>query len=226
MSLSVKALLGVKDTPNITGPVVSIPLAVRFTVTDCDWEVLSGGKLYHVRSATDGPIRTAVGDLDAWAVRSDFLRVESEDDMLQFLNRTGVFDRDQEHWIVSDLFQFQQVIAYLLKTPPARWKALKSIFKTQEIIEAVATYQTPRIGFVWTEASHAAVIRTNTTLGALLATLQVDHIRGAKFAFCARANCRRQFEIESEHPRKYCSAECAHIEAVRQYRERMKVKRK
>jgi hypothetical protein len=72
--------------------------------------------------------------------------------------------------------------------------------------------------------THAAVIKTYDVLGALLATVYVDHLRDARFGFCARKDCRKLFERTSKHKRKYCDYDCAHLEAVR--RGRLKAKKK
>jgi len=62
--------------------------------------------------------------------------------------------------------------------------------------------------------------------GALACTAQLflEKLSGAEYGWCARPDCPEWYRLESKHPRKYCSQDCAHVIAVRASRER-KVKR-
>ena len=88
----------------------------------------------------------------------------------------------------------------------------------QRVLERIIGHSDQQMRFLWTPHTHAAVIVTDTTLQAILATVHVDHLRGATFRFCARLDCGRQFLLESRHAKKYCSYDCAHLEAVRRSR--------
>jgi hypothetical protein len=84
-------------------------------------------------------------------------------------------------------------------------------------------FEFPRIdvGPLGTAKREFAVAETDTTLDALLASVHLDCIRGAKFRRCARRDCPegdRIFEVKSKHVRKYCSPYCAHLVSLRRIR--------
>jgi hypothetical protein len=66
--------------------------------------------------------------------------------------------------------------------------------------------------------THAAVISVHDVLGALLATVYVDNLFGARFGICARKICGNLFELKSKHEKKYCCYKCAHAEVVQRGR--------
>jgi CGNR zinc finger len=76
----------------------------------------------------------------------------------------------------------------------------------------------------WRGSRNVAVIEEGNALSAMLATIEIDHLRGAKFGVCARPDCRVFYEITSAHGRRYCGQYCAHIESVRRTRKRQKQK--
>jgi hypothetical protein len=56
---------------------------------------------------------------------------------------------------------------------------------------------------------------------ACAAQLFVEKLSGTRYGWCARSDCNgKWFRHESNHARKYCSPECAHLVAVRASRER------
>ncbi len=67
-----------------------------------------------------------------------------------------------------------------------------------------------------------AVIETTNAISAILTTIELDHLRGAKVGSCARADCPAFFEITSSHKRKYCTQYCAHLASQRRTRKRQK----
>ena len=67
-----------------------------------------------------------------------------------------------------------------------------------------------------------AVIETEDVVSSILATLIIDHLRGAKVKVCARRDCSNFFEITSRHEKKYCQQYCAHIESQRRTRKKQK----
>jgi hypothetical protein len=120
----------------------------------------------------------------------------------------------------------------LAKHPPESWKerakrsVLNDSYAGLAILNAIAMSTRYTIEFRWTGspawngAQHVALIETKDILATIVATIQIDHLRGAKFGICARADCPRFFEIKSRHIRKYCSYDCAHLETVRRSRQK------
>jgi CGNR zinc finger len=55
----------------------------------------------------------------------------------------------------------------------------------------------------------------------LIATLQADLLRGARFKNCKRSDCSTPFPVFSTgHKKKYCSWSCAHVVSVRKGRKK------
>jgi hypothetical protein len=60
-----------------------------------------------------------------------------------------------------------------------------------------------------------------TVIGAremLLTTVYADIVRGLRFKYCRRSDCKAPFAITSNHEKFYCSQACAHLDNVRKKR--------
>jgi hypothetical protein len=64
------------------------------------------------------------------------------------------------------------------------------------------------------------VVRCHSGLSAIGALVTLEKVLGLEFRFCARTDCKQLYQVESRHFRKFCSSECAHLEAVRNSRSR------
>jgi hypothetical protein len=61
----------------------------------------------------------------------------------------------------------------------------------------------------------------------LLTTVYADIVRGLRFKYCRRGDCKAPFAVTNNHKKFYCSQACAHLENVRkQRREAREAKRK
>ena len=228
MSLNVRQLLGLKPPKRLIVTPVSMPLSVRFTPETSNWR-LKAGQLVHVDSPDEGPISVALGELDAWRVRGEFLQARSIEEMLTFLQSTGTFCWTTESWTFNELLRFQKVVKRLMATKPLKWRT--GIFRDQKVLEACVAHRHFQADFWWANPPktavprmqireyHYVVLTARTTLGALLATIHVDHLRGAEWLPCAR--CGRQFQVTG-HRKKYCPGPCAHAEASKAYRLKQK----
>lgn len=78
----------------------------------------------------------------------------------------------------------------------------------------------------WQNGQPIGVIEVISGEQLLIATTQIDLIRGAKFKLCERPDCRTPFPILSGHDKKYCEHYCAHIESVRRTRAEKKRQQK
>jgi len=207
------------------GHPVGIPMAVSFLPTRRRW-VQRRDRFEHIAEPADDSDDISIKPLylDPWEVRSQFLRLRlGTDDAVAFLSDSGEFHSALGSGRLTNrsLFEIQGIVYYLLTTPPPRWKAKPEVFKTDSLYRLLRSeYQTFTVRFSWSKNSHAAVIETRTTLDAMMATVFVDHIRDARIGFCSRPDCRKQFEHGSNHARKYCSYDCAHLMSVRMKRER------
>jgi hypothetical protein len=200
--------------------VVSAPLAIRFSPQHRTWG-LRGQRLIHVPWTHDDPIPVDLGDLDAWQVRADFQHAAGPEGLLDFLQATGVFCRDNESWTFNDLIHCQQALKYLLKVDPAKWRPLAVVFKSPRVYKAILSYHHFPVLFDWTKkGTHSATLTVNSTLGAMLVSVLVDHLTNSKYGYCARPDCRREYRITSKHPRIWCSEKCARVMVTRRLRQR------
>lgn len=225
MSLRSLAILPLSAPDAITAPPVSAPITVEFKAAVPQGWTIRRGKLRHVPVEEGGGLVPVETTLNAWDVRGDFLTASTEQNILELLERTGTFSHLNEsgYWSVEDLFTIQRVVRYLMATHPSKWRLTTRVFREvfgndQRILNVVLRQADQRVRFIWTTDAHAAAILADTTLQAILATVHVDHLRGATFRFCARLDCGKQFPIESRHAKKYCSYDCSHLQAVRRSR--------
>lgn len=174
-------------------------------------------------------------ELDAWNVRKEFLSLKSEADFLGFLNRVGCFSagmtQDSGLWELKDFKGWQQVFREFLKCSPAMWPnylvKLTSAapgFNVRLIDMEVAVSLKSRLRIRLSWQRRRAVIWVAEAVSAILVTIYIDHLRGLRFRFCARRDCRNAFEITSRHRRKYCKQYCAHLESLRRMRHRQRRK--
>lgn len=162
--------------------------------------VLAGGKMQ--------------GSFDPWNLRDEFLSWRPED-WERFVQLTGDFGT----WLIkkNDFVEWQRIVREALLRPPQEWDQLRSRFDPTKVHRLVAPVG---ITFVWDAVPPAAKIRTTTTIAAIIATIQLDVLRGALFKVCARTDCvSPPFKVEARH-KIYCSPECAHLVAVRKSRAR------
>ncbi len=173
-------------------------------------------------------------ELDAWKVREEFLSLKSEADFLGFLNRVGRFSAGvagSGHWDLKDFKGWQQVFREFLKCSPAMWPnylvkltAAAPGFNVRLIHMEMGVSLESRLRIRLSWQRRSAVIWVTEAVSAILATIHIDHLRGLRFRFCARRDCRRPFEITSRHRRKYCQQYCAHLESLRRMRNRKRRK--
>jgi len=174
---------------------------------------------------------------DPWAVRDLFLEQRSEEDFLKFLNQTGCFFRPKRLepglFGYSAMQEWQKLVRVFMKLRPENWsKYIDQLYREHH------TFDVSMIGRVlretrripteinWDRDKPSARMRLHDTVSALLTTIQLDHMRGVKYKFCARPDCRKPFRIRSAHNRIYCSQECGHLQSVRAVRERKRLGQK
>jgi hypothetical protein len=179
---------------------------------------------------------------DGHAIRDHFMELKSDADVLAFLNLYGKFSSLEElerteGWKRVDFEGWQTVFAELARRAPETWSDYvnslllpRTGFDIRGVLSALVWGSTHQVEFHWRGlpqadwrgAKHLASLQTNTVVSAILATIEIDHLRGAKFGVCARKDCPKFFEITSHHKRKYCNQYCAHLESIRRMRARRK----
>jgi hypothetical protein len=171
------------------------------------------------------PSNTNAQEIDAWAVRNDFLRLKSESECLSFLSQTGLFSNELikapdcvVEW--SELQRVQDSIRNYL-VHPSMLQGERSDRRDEEgdfISSAVDRASRSRTEFHWDERQRKLQLVADDTLSAMLVSVLIDHLKGAKFKVCARPDCRKLFELTSSHRRKFCSQYCGHFESLRRFR--------
>ena len=172
--------------------------------------------------------------LDAWEVREEFLGLKSEADFLGFLNKVGRFSggaAGSGYWDLNDFRGWQQVFREFLKCSPAMWHnyllKLTTVapgFNVRLIHMEVGVSMKAGLHLRLSWERRCALIWVLDAVSAILVSIYIDHLRGVKFRFCARRDCRHPFEVTSRHKRKYCQQYCAHLESVRRMRNRQRRK--
>lgn len=213
--------------------ILGIPVAVVFRTSPCIWEIEPEKR----RRAKVGRKACPAGRfiehdkdfleeeyLDAWKVRNQFFGLKSEEQFLSFLNRTGYFSLQvgKGLWGYQEFLQWQSLLREFLKRRPPTWgKWLDGLSHRKELyVTAVRIHVDFKVQFHWKGKQHTALILAKDTLTAMLATVYIDHLRGARFRFCARPDCRKPYEVTTRHKRKYCRMYCGHLESLRRSRAR------
>ncbi|MGH2509439.1 MAG: hypothetical protein ACRDHZ_18840 [Ktedonobacteraceae bacterium] len=210
---------------------VNIPAIVNFRPTPSAWTVENG--LFRDTN-TMVPERHAepvdmpgIALLDAWNVRERFLALRDEEDFLSLLNETGLFFRpgtysENQSWRLSDFEVWQRTLIGFLRRRPLVWEQRLDLVEPNatEIIRVVRLHRNYKTEFQWRGEVRAAVFIARHTFSAMLATIYLDHLRGARFRLCARPDCGRPYEVTSKHTRRFCTQYCASFEALRRRRER------
>jgi hypothetical protein len=151
--------------------------------------------------------------LDPWQVREDLFSIRTTNQLWLFLERTGLFATSIHEF--TGLQEWKDLFKLLMVTSPANWPGLKGDFAQQKL-SLVLRSQLPRFKIQWGKDTHKVVLAAPSTLTAILASIQVDHLRGVKYAFCQREDCGKPYPLRSN--KKFCDYECAHLHTVRRLR--------
>jgi len=151
--------------------------------------------------------------LDPWQVRDELFSISSVNQLWLFLERTGLFATRISDF--TGLQEWKDLFKLLMVNNPASWPGLKGDFAQQKL-SLVLRSQLPRFEVQWGKDMHKIVLKTGSTLTAILASIEVDHLRGVKYAFCQREDCGKPYPSRSN--KKFCDYECAHLHTVRRLR--------
>jgi hypothetical protein len=210
--------------------IIEIPATIAFQPTPCTWLLGEGAQfLVHQTESSGHPKpRSAALDSatvefsDVWSVRSTFLTLRHEDDFLAFLNQTGYFFREgtyasDQPLRLSDFAMWQRVFTGFLLRRPLVWEKRLDLVEPNgaEIMRAVRLHRSFNVAL---EDGREALFVARNTFSAILASIYIDHLRRAKFRLCARPDCRKPYEIESHHLRRYCTQYCASFQSLRRKR--------
>jgi hypothetical protein len=158
--------------------------------------------------------RAPYGPFDAWELREDFLSWPPEywEGFVEMAGHLGTLRISK-----NDFVEWQQLLREALPRHPREWRKLESRFDRRKVDKL---FEPLPISFAWDAIVPTARMRTTKTLAVIIATIQLDVLRGAQFRVCARTDCvNPPFKVEARH-KIYCSPECAHLVAVRNSRAR------
>jgi hypothetical protein len=195
--------------------VIAAPLSVEFRPTAAKWKLRASVEDAGLAVFDGKPHFGKTGKAkDAWRIREEFLAIHDCAHLREFLDQTGYFHLSLD--VFSRLTEWQGLISKLMVTPPEKWARLKETLNWKQRL--AFSKEAPSVLFRWKDEKPSLAIWAAFTLNAMVASIQVDHLRGAKFAFCQRTDCGNIYSIESSHRRMYCSYECGHLVAVRRAR--------
>jgi hypothetical protein len=192
------------------------------------------GDLLEVR-----PLPGYAKPFDAWMKRNEFFRLRrgDTDSLLAFLRTVGLFERADTvtaERTKSAVVTESEVLTEHEMLPPVAYESKISeehIWEFRRLIEgslkALGEHTGKHIDFQVRilrakDGKLRSVLTTTTFSDALLLTLAVDQMEGAKVRKCARPDCGISFSVKSGHKRKYCEWYCGHIESVRKQRRKGK----
>lgn len=155
------------------------------------------------------------GPFDPWELREEFFicPVDYWRGFVEMAGSLGTFRISKK-----DFAEWQALLREAILLSPRDWARLLSRFDSQKV--RLLSKPLP-IQFLWDGNVPEARIVISGTLPLIIATIQIDVLRGAQFRTCARTDCvNPPFKLETRH-KIYCSPECAHLVAVRNSRARI-----
>jgi hypothetical protein len=199
------------------------------------WKTGDRGSL-HMEKLEHDPFEAFL-PLDAWEVRNDFISLEfserSPKQLLDYLNRVGVFatqrfensEGEVQHPIsIASAKEWQRYIIDLMGSPSSKWGDLSIEFSQIKVKQLFADNHFS-MEFDASGRIPRARMTGNSALQAILATMHLDHFRGAKLRICQRADCHRVFEVDSLHNKIYCDQYCGHLVSLRHLRAKRKAEK-
>lgn len=142
---------------------------------------------------------------DAWQLREEFLRVEpSCESVLTFLNKWGRWNF-MEFVDLAEILRLQGAVREALTDSPERW------FQSPYSFPPTWGHSPEYPFFTFLTDQCEIAVRLTVTL---------DLLKGLKFTRCARPDCGQLFALGTRRVKKFCSRDCAHLEAVRRSRKK------
>ena len=148
---------------------------------------------------------------DPWQLRDSFLAWPLEDwqSFCEMVDLGEIRKKEFADW--------QRLFRKALILPAREWKALAGEFAQQKVERLLGRLP---IDFQWDAETPVALINCTSAFMTIIATIQVDALRGTQFRVCARHDCNNPpFRVEARH-KIFCCSDCAHLVAVRKSRER------
>jgi hypothetical protein len=179
--------------------------------------------------------------LDGWQCRDEFFKLpQNENSLLGFLAKVGVWSMMRApttgHWSkevmqhgrqrqplpipVDGLWGWRRMLGDSMVNKRAFVKDHAPARKPQTLAEVLwggPSSNKFSLSFEL-EGKPKGVAMVRDAHHMLMTTVYVDAIRGFRFKYCQRKDCRAPFPLTSKHKRKFCTHECGHLETVRRAR--------
>jgi hypothetical protein len=156
--------------------------------------------------------------IDSWQLRDRFLSWPIED-WQGFFEVSGKWDVGPMRTTFSrdDFAEWQRLLRAALVRQPRDWGSLSRDFEVNKVI---SLRHALAIHFDWDGKVPSARIRSQDPLRSMIASIQIDKLKGATFRVCARTDCTNApFRVGTRN-KIFCSSDCAHLVAVRESRKR------
>jgi hypothetical protein len=190
---------------------ITIPIIAEFSWRPGYFEEVSGLKAMF-------PDLKWLGSVDPWLLRKAFLSCPL-DKWEDVVAASGGARRFSSFPISREVFErWQKLLREVLIRPAQRWRELGGEFDIRNPYSHLSAQ--PAIRFEWSGDSPQVFVLPKTALEAMIATIQIDKLRGAEFRVCARHDCKEPPFLAKPRQKKFCSMACAHLFAVRENRKR------
>ena len=165
-----------------------------------------------------------VRQVDVFEIRRKFYEIEDPMKGVELFTEYGpfddsCFDRDvtSAELTFADLVRWQELLKLCQTYEPSEWGNLARQFRNLPRANEIS--KAPEISIV-IDSPITLRMYCDGIRGATMAAIFLDKLAKVRSSMCDRPDCGVVFNHESGHKRKYCSPDCAHLEAVRRNRAR------
>jgi CGNR zinc finger len=194
-------------------------------------ENAAGGQWPAGRAAPKPLVQTTtehqwIRPIDVHEISSQFFAVRKPEEGLRLFAECGVFGaehRRSKAWrfvrglSFVDLLQWQDLLKKCRLVDPRDWEAIAVEFP--RLRNAKDILRAPELS-INLDSPIRIRLFCDSVRDAILAAIYLDKLANVTSSMCHRPDCGVVFNHESKHQRKYCSSDCAHVEAVRKSRQR------
>ena len=225
---------------------IAIPIRLRFAVRPGTWEEWEGSDdlsygWEFIPSSNGDSVESEPEDVghaslmpvvepavpDPWTVRNEFIELahDDRDGLRNFLHKTGAFCWIEYRPISeSEFWEFQAAIRQQMLRPTVSQNRTQLATKFELSIHNRIQVHVMKMNVGLDDGTLLGEVEALNTFDAILSTIFIDRLRNLRFKVCARPDCASIYELTSQHKRKYCSYDCAHLMSVRQSRKVLKRK--
>jgi hypothetical protein len=178
-------------------------------------------------------------EIDAHILFNDFLEMDTAEDALAFLRKYGnpcdyhefadtegmSFEEEDAYYsyhrrnvTLAELRKYRDFLKEAAVIPLHRWESLEEEFD-------IPLHQDARVILEIQDGVLVGTSSSDATWDMFSDLLFIEKAAGAEFRLCQRIGCKKVFRVESQHSRKYCCSDCAHLAAVQAWRERVRNKK-